>query len=265
MNSCDETLDIRNETSNINKTLDINKTTDVHETQDIRVVSFYKFLSVDKTILTGLQTSILEMCQQNSILGTIILAKEGINGTVAGKIQAVQEIIIFIKNLLSLKQLEYKSASCDFIPFQKLKVLVKDEIVTFGVTGLVPHEKTGVHLTAKAWNQLISDPEVLVLDTRNAYEIEFGTFKGAINPNTESFGEFPDYAKQNLDSKKHKKIAMFCTGGIRCEKASSHLLEQGFEEVYQLEGGILKYLNEVNPVESLWEGHCFVFDERIAV
>lgn len=230
-----------------------------------QVASFYEFLALPETELSSLRAALLEICQTKSILGTIILANEGVNGTIAGCPEGIQEIITYIRTTISSKKLELKSAPSDFIPFQKLKILIKNEIVTLGVLDVDPEQKTGIHLAAEEWNQLIRDPEVVVLDTRNTYEIEFGTFKGAINPNTESFGDFPAYVQKNLNPNQHKKIAMFCTGGIRCEKASSYLLDLGFNEVYQLEGGILKYLSHVKPEESLWEGQCFVFDERVSV
>ena len=151
------------------------------------------------------------------------------------------------------------------MPFARLKVKIKSEIVTLGVPEIDPNQQVGTYVKPQEWNQVIGDPEVMVIDTRNDYEVEIGSFKGAIDPKTDSFREFPQYVAKNLDPQQHKKVAMFCTGGIRCEKASSYLLSQGFEEVYHLQGGILKYLEQVPPEESLWEGECFVFDERVAV
>jgi len=229
------------------------------------IVAFYKFIALSD--LSSLQTELKQFCNAHQIFGTLLLAKEGVNATLAGSKDKIEGLLNFISEKLNLNQqhLECKFSDCDFIPFRKLKVLIKKEIITMNTSGLDPEHKTGIRLNPEDWNKTISNNDVLVIDTRNQYEIEHGTFKNAINPNTEQFGEFPDYVKKNLDPKKHKKIAMFCTGGIRCEKASAYLIEQGFEEVYQLHGGILKYLTTVNPSESLWEGKCFVFDERIIV
>jgi UPF0176 protein len=164
-----------------------------------------------------------------------------------------------------LIELECKESITSVIPFNRTKVKLKKEIVTMGIEGIDPKQVVGTYVNAQDWNSLIDDPEVLVIDTRNDYEFQVGTFKNAINPNTQSFREFPQYVKENLDSDKHKKVAMFCTGGIRCEKSTAFLKQQGFDEVYHLKGGILKYLEEM-PIEStLWEGECFVFDERVTV
>lgn len=227
------------------------------------VVTFYKFVKL--TDFETLQTPLLLFCQQNAIKGTILLAKEGINATIAGNRPNLEAVIAYLRSDPRLRDLEIKESFSDDPPFKRMKVRLKEEIVTLGIPEVDPSEKVGIYVNHQDWNQLICDPEVLVIDTRNNYEVEIGTFQRAINPKTRSFREFPDYVQQNLNPKQHKKVAMFCTGGIRCEKATSYLLSQGFEDVYHLKGGILKYLEEVNPEDSLWQGECFVFDERVAI
>lgn len=227
------------------------------------IATFYKFVTISN--LEAVRAQILTWCQQQEIKGTIILAEEGINGTIAGSSDAIANILTAIGSLPGLKDLEHKESASEKLPFARLKVKIKPEIVTLGLPAVNPTRQVGTYVEAQDWNQIISDPEVVVIDTRNDYEVEIGTFQKAKNPNTESFREFPEYVARNLDSQQHSKVAMFCTGGIRCEKASSYLLSQGFKEVYHLKGGILKYLENVSPQESLWEGECFVFDERVAV
>ncbi|GBF82052.1 hypothetical protein AsFPU1_3478 [Aphanothece sacrum FPU1] len=190
---------------------------------------------------------------------------EGINGTIAGTASDIEMVINYLCNDSRFFDLETKQSFSDNLPFARMKVRLKQEIVTLGMPEINPSETVGNYVNSHDWNELISDPEVTVIDTRNTYEVDIGTFQGAINPHTHSFREFPDYVRQNLDPNKNTKIAMFCTGGIRCEKATSFLLKQGFKEVYHLKGGILKYLEEVPQNESLWQGECFVFDERITV
>ncbi|MGK7882797.1 MAG: rhodanese-related sulfurtransferase [Crocosphaera sp.] len=227
------------------------------------VATFYKFFSfADYAEKQGL---FLEYCQNCHIKGTILLSLEGINGTIAGTNADIEAVINYLRNDKRLADLEVKYSTASDLPFERIKIRLKQEIVTLGIPEVKPREKVGTYVTAEKWNDLIKDEETMVIDTRNSYEVDIGTFQGAINPNTHSFREFPDYVEKNLDPKKHKKIAMFCTGGIRCEKATSFLLKQGFSEVYHLKGGILKYLEEVPEKESLWEGECFVFDERVAV
>jgi UPF0176 protein len=227
------------------------------------VATFYKFVSLPD--FTEKQDSLLAYCVAQDIKGTILLAKEGINGTIAGSRQAIDAVLSYMRSDPRLQDLEYKESTADTPPFERMKVRLKKEIVTLGLPEVDPNEQVGTYVTPQEWNELISDPEVTVIDTRNDYEVHIGTFKGAQNPQTNSFRDFPEYVRQNLDPSKHKKVAMFCTGGIRCEKASSFMLSHGFAEVYHLKGGILKYLEEVQPEESLWEGECFVFDERITV
>ena len=227
------------------------------------IATFYKFVTISN--IEAVRARILTLCQQQEIKGTIILAEEGINGTIAGSSDAIANIFTALRSLPGFADLEHKESTSEKLPFARLKVKIKSEIVTLGLPAVNPTRQVGTYVEPQDWNQIISNPEVVVIDTRNDYEVEIGTFQEAKNPNTESFREFPEYVAQNLDPQQHSKVAMFCTGGIRCEKASSYLLSQGFKEVYHLKGGILKYLENVSPQESLWEGECFVFDERVAV
>ncbi|MBW4432710.1 MAG: rhodanese-related sulfurtransferase [Pelatocladus maniniholoensis HA4357-MV3] len=227
------------------------------------VATFYKFVKLPD--YAEKQQSLLSYCQAQGIKGTILLAQEGINGTIAGDRESINSVLSFLRSDSRFADLEHKESTAEESPFQRLKVRLKKEIVTIGLPDIDPNEKVGTYVTPKDWNQIISDPEVVVIDTRNDYEFSIGTFKKAQNPNTESFRQFPEYVNKHLDSSQYKKVALFCTGGIRCEKASSFMLSQGFQEVYHLKGGILKYLEEVPAEESLWEGECFVFDERVAV
>lgn len=227
------------------------------------VATFYKFVALPD--YAALQHPIKAACKAEGIKGTILLAEEGINGTVAGARSSIDAILSYIKSDSRLRDIDVKESLASEPPFEKLKVRLKKEIVTIGLPEVSPTQQVGTYVPATEWNQIISDPEVTVIDTRNDYEVGMGSFVRAQNPKTETFNEFPDYVKENLDPDKNKKVAMFCTGGIRCEKASSYLLSQGFEEVYHLKGGILKYLEEVPEEKSLWEGECFVFDERVAI
>ncbi|MGI8504956.1 MAG: rhodanese-related sulfurtransferase [Hassallia sp.] len=229
----------------------------------ILVVTFYKFVSLPD--FAEKQPILLSYCQSQEVKGTILLAKEGINGTIAGCRHSVQSVLSFLRCDRRLADLEHKESYTDTSPFERMKVRFRQEIVTLGLPEVDPNYQVGTYISPQDWNDLISDPEVTVIDTRNDYEVDIGTFQRAQNPQTERFRQFPDYVHQHLDPSKHKKVALFCTGGIRCEKASSFLLAQGFEQVYHLKGGILKYLEEVPTEESLWEGECFVFDERVAV
>lgn len=227
------------------------------------VATFYKFVQLSDC--AEMQVSLRKYCVDQGIRGTILLAAEGINGTIAGTQQAIDQVLAFLRADERLADLEYKASFADAMPFERLKVRLKQEIVSLGIPEVDPSQQVGTYVEPKDWNALISDPEVLVIDTRNQYEVDIGTFKGARNPETQSFRQFPDYVQQTFDPNKHQKVAMFCTGGIRCEKASAFMLSQGFQEVYHLKGGILKYLEEVPPAESLWQGECFVFDQRVAV
>jgi len=227
------------------------------------VAALYKFAKLND--YKEIQPKLLAFCIAQNIKGTLLLAEEGINGTVAGSRTEIDALIEYLKKDPRLKDIEHKESYANEMPFYRMKVRIKKEIVTLGVDGIDPNYKVGTYVKPQDWNALISDPDVILIDTRNDYEYDIGTFKGAIDPKTTTFREFPEYVSKNLDAKQHKKIAMFCTGGIRCEKASSFMIEQGFEEVYHLQGGILKYLEEVPKEESLWEGECFVFDQRVSV
>ena len=229
----------------------------------IIVAALYKFVTI--TAPQKLQKPILDYCKENTIKGTLLLANEGINGTISGSRQSINQVLAYLKSIPELTQLEHKESSCLKNPFIRMKVKLKKEIVTLGHPEANPSETVGTYIDPKDWNQLINDPEVILVDTRNDYEYEIGTFKGALNPKTKTFKEFPEYVTNNLDKTKHKKVAMFCTGGIRCEKASSYMLKQGFENIYHLKGGILKYLENVDKNDSYWQGECFVFDDRVAV
>lgn len=230
---------------------------------NITVCALYKFVRLEN--FENIKPSLLTTMEENNVKGTLLLAEEGINGTIAGSKKGVDNVLTFLQSDERLSPLSYKFSFNDENPFQRTKVKLKKEIVTMGVEGIDPTLTVGTYVKPKDWNALISDPDVLLVDTRNDYEIEIGAFKNAVNPDTETFREFPEYVEKNLDKNKHKKVAMYCTGGIRCEKSTAYLKEQGFEEVYHLEGGILKYLEEVPEEETLWEGECFVFDSRVAV
>lgn len=231
--------------------------------QKIVVAAFYHF--ADLADYQQLQPQIKAICAAHGIKGTILLATEGINGTIAGSEMGIKACLDYLRQDPRLQELMDKRAYCEQMPFQRLKVRLKKEIITIGAGKIAPNTPVGQYVSPQEWNDLLADPEVLVLDTRNNYEVELGTFQKAINPNLEAFGEFPDYVQQNLDPQQYRKIAMFCTGGIRCEKASAYMLSQGFREVYHLKGGILKYLEEIPPEQTRWEGQCFVFDERVGV
>ncbi len=227
------------------------------------VAAFYKFVRLPD--FAEKQHSLLSYCDALGVKGTILLAEEGINGTIAGSRHSIDSVLSFLRSDPRLADLEHKESCAESQPFDRMKVRCKKEIVTIGLPETDPNEQVGTYVSPNDWNALISDPEVTVIDTRNDYEVNIGTFQGAQNPQTSSFRQFPDYVRNHLDPTKHKKVALFCTGGIRCEKASAFMLSQGFQEVYHLKGGILKYLEEVPDFESLWEGECFVFDQRIAV
>ena len=229
----------------------------------IVVCALYKFVALDN--YEAIQPPLLALMLEHDVKGTLLLAQEGINGTIAGSQSDIDAVLSFLQSYARLAGLSYKVSYTDQPPFLRSRVKLKKEIVTMGIEGIDPKQVVGTYVKPSDWNALISDPTVLLVDTRNDYEVQVGTFKDALNPKTDSFREFPDYVKQQLDPKKHTKVAMFCTGGIRCEKSTAFLKEQGFDDVYHLEGGILKYLEEVPAEESLWEGECFVFDERVTV
>lgn len=227
------------------------------------VCALYKF--VDLPDYVALRKPLLSLMLTNKIKGTLLLAKEGINGTVAGDREGINSLLAWFKSDSRLTDLEHKLSFDSQIPFNRTRVKIKKEIVTMGLDGIDPTRLVGTYVKPEDWNALISDPDVLLVDTRNDYEVNIGSFTGAINPETASFREFPQYVNRHLDPTKHKKIAMYCTGGIRCEKSTAYLKQQGFEQVFHLQGGILKYLEQVSENESLWQGECFVFDERVTV
>ncbi|MFV8783845.1 rhodanese-related sulfurtransferase [Microbulbifer sp. SA54] len=232
-------------------------------TMNVVVCALYKFVTLDN--FESLREPLLNTLLKHEVRGTLLLAKEGINGTVAGSRAGIDALLAYLKSDPRLAELDYKESYTEAMPFLRSKVKLKREIVTMGVEGIDPRRTVGTYVKPADWNALISDPEVLLIDTRNDYEVQVGTFEHAVNPKTTAFREFPDYVKEHLDPQKHKKVAMFCTGGIRCEKSTAYLKEQGFDEVYHLHGGILKYLEEVPKEETLWRGECFVFDERVTV
>ncbi len=227
------------------------------------VAALYKFATLED--YRELREPLLDECLAAGTRGTLLLAEEGINGTIAGSREGIDRVLAHLRSDPRLADLEHKESYDDHIPFYRMKVKLKREIVTMGVPGVDPNKRVGTYVKPKDWNDLIADPDVLLIDTRNDYEVEIGTFRGAIDPHTTTFREFPQYVREHFDPERHKKVAMFCTGGIRCEKASSFMLTEGFEHVYHLEGGILKYLEEVPEEESSWEGECFVFDNRVSV
>jgi UPF0176 protein len=231
--------------------------------QQVVVSALYHFATLED--YQELRQPLYDFMLSNEIRGTLLLAKEGINGTVAGTQSSIDKLHAWLRTDERLKDLRSKESFDDVMPFYRTCVKLKKEIVTMGVQSIDPNHIVGTYVKPEDWNDLISDPEVMLVDTRNDYEVAIGTFKNAIDPKTETFRQFPDYVKNNMNPKKHKKIAMFCTGGIRCEKSTAYLKEQGFEEVYHLQGGILKYLETVPEAESMWQGECFVFDNRVSV
>mgnify|MGYP001308440891 CR=1 FL=1 len=227
------------------------------------VAALYKFVALPD--YHELREPLLDACINAGVKGTLLLATEGINGTVAGTRSAIDEVLAYLKRDKRFNDIDHKESLDVELPFYRMKVKLKKEIVTMGRDGIDPNSLVGHYVEPKNWNALITDPEVTVIDTRNKYECDIGSFKDAINPQTTTFREIPQFVDQQLDPAKHKKVAMFCTGGIRCEKSTAYLLEQGFDEVYHLKGGVLKYLEEVPKEQSLWQGECFVFDNRVAV
>ena len=232
---------------------------------EILVAALYKFVEIND--LLSLQDNLYNICEENNIMGTILIADEGINGTISGKHNEIKETISTLMSDNRFSSIEIKYSSTDKQPFHRMKVRLKKEIVTIGLPEINPNKKVGKYVKPEDWNELISDPNVVVIDTRNKYETKIGSFQNALDPETSSFREFPDWVKKfkNSEDNKNKKIAMFCTGGIRCEKASSLMKEEGFEDVYHLQGGILKYLETVDRENSLWNGECFVFDQRVCL
>jgi UPF0176 protein len=230
----------------------------------MNVVSFYRFLELPDP--PGFRDRLQAVCQKQGLLGTILVAVEGFNGTLAGSEDTIRSVFAWLENELSLPvPIEGRWTHASDAPFRRMRVKVKQEIVTLGRTDILPHQKTGTYVAPADWNALLDDPNVLVIDTRNRYEVEVGTFPRSLDPGTDSFRQFPDFARQLAETSKDRPLAMFCTGGIRCEKATALMLELGFEEVYHLQGGILKYLEDMPDAENRWQGECFVFDTRVAV
>nr|WP_105421710.1 rhodanese-related sulfurtransferase [Neorhizobium sp. T25_27] len=227
------------------------------------VAALYHFARFDR--YESFREPLQAFCDENGIKGTLLIAREGINGTVAGSDAAISDLLAYLRAQPEFARLEHKESRASKMPFLRMKVRPKKEIVTMGVEDIDPKRIVGTYVEPKDWNALISDPETIVIDTRNDYETAIGIFKGAVDPQTKTFREFPDWVKNNSGLHNKPKIAMYCTGGIRCEKATAFMKEQGFDEVFHLKGGILKYLEEVPAEESLWEGACFVFDERVSV
>ena len=227
------------------------------------VAALYKFTSFDDP--AALKGPLAELGCRSGVKGTLLLAREGINGTIAGPREGIDAVLAHIRGLPGCADLEWKESTASEMPFAKLKVRLKREIVTMHQPDVDPTAAVGRYVDPANWNELISDPDVAVIDTRNDYDVAIGTFEGAVDPETQSFGEFPDWWKRNHNRFHGKRIAMFCTGGIRCEKSTNYLISQGVDEVYHLKGGILKYLEEVPEEESRWQGECFVFDKRVSV
>ncbi|MDC7830637.1 MULTISPECIES: oxygen-dependent tRNA uridine(34) hydroxylase TrhO [Pseudomonas] len=232
-------------------------------TDKIVVAALYKFVTLDDYV--QLREPLLQSLLTHDVKGTLLLAEEGINGTVSGSREGIDAVLAWLRADPRLVDIDHKESYCAEQPFYRTKVKLKKEIVTLGVPGVDPNRRVGTYVEPRDWNALVDDPEVLVIDTRNDYEVGIGSFKGAIDPKTKSFRDFPAYIREHFDPVRHRKVAMFCTGGIRCEKASSFMLQEGFPEVFHLKGGILKYLEEVPAEESRWEGECFVFDNRVTV
>ncbi|ENN93954.1 rhodanese-related sulfurtransferase [Bartonella bovis] len=232
--------------------------------KNFKVAALYCF--ADLKHYHQLQKPLLDLCQANSIKGTLLLAKEGINGTVAGSCTAIEALVHFITAQPALKKPELKYSWASKMPFHRMKVRLKKEIVTMGVEGVNPLEIVGTYVEPEDWNVLIQDKETILIDTRNDYEYALGSFQGAIDPRIKTFREFPKWiTRHESDLKKKKKIAMFCTGGIRCEKSTAYVRRLGYDQVYHLKGGILRYLETIPKEKSLWWGECFVFDERVSV
>lgn len=228
-----------------------------------KVAALYYFTALDD--LPRLQAGTKAMCENHGICGTLLIAPEGINGTIAGRPEDLDAIMKYLDATYHVNNGEVKYSEASAKPFIRMKVRLKKEIVTLRAPEADPTKQVGTYVEPEDWNDLVKDPELIMIDTRNIYETKIGMFENAIDPHTNSFTEFKDYVSQNLDPQKNKKVAMYCTGGIRCEKASSYMLAQGFEEVYHLKGGILKYLETISADQSTWKGSCFVFDKRVAV
>ncbi|MBI3775318.1 MAG: rhodanese-related sulfurtransferase [Gammaproteobacteria bacterium] len=227
------------------------------------VLTFYKFIRLEDC--AQLRAPLLEVCQVHGVIGTILLAPEGINATIAGTRGGVDAVLAFLRADPRLADVHYKASAAREPPFGRMKVRLKKEIVTLGVDGVDPARAVGEYVPASQWNSLLAEEDMLVLDTRNVYETALGVFEHAVDPRIATFRQFPDYVRRTLDPATQRNVAMYCTGGIRCEKASALLLDLGFKNVYHLQGGILKYLEHIPAADSVWRGSCFVFDERVAL
>lgn len=229
----------------------------------LTVAALYHFTRFDDP--AALRGPLLALAEGNGVKGSLLLAREGINGTIAGTRAGIDAVLAHIRALPGCATLEWKESPAQTMPFGRMKVRLKNEIVTMGQPDVDPRAGTGHYVAPQDWNELISAPDVVVIDTRNDYEVAIGTFDGAIDPGTKSFREFPKWWEENRDRFHNKRVAMFCTGGIRCEKSTNFLLQQGINDVYHLKGGILKYLEDVPADQSMWQGACFVFDQRVSV
>jgi UPF0176 protein len=227
------------------------------------IASLYKFVELSNP--QELRAPLRAICQSNGVRGTLLLASEGINGTISGDRVGLENVLAWLRSQVGLEDLDHKESTAEIPPFHRLKVQVKEQIVTLREDDITPTTRVGTYVEPEDWNQLIADPDVVVIDTRNDYEVSIGRFNGAIDPHLQHFDDFPAWAEANLSSERQPKIAMYCTGGIRCEKASSYLLREGFAEVYHLRGGILRYLEKVEEEKSEWDGECFVFDQRVSL
>jgi UPF0176 protein len=231
--------------------------------QSVQIAALYQFCTIGSP--GEMAASLRDFCRARSIKGTLLVAHEGINGTVAGSPEAIRELLDHLRAVLTGANMEVKHAWASIMPFHRLKVRLKKEIVTMGVEGIDPARSTGAYLAPEDWNDFVGQPDAVVIDARNDYEFSLGTFEGALNPRTRSFREFPSWLRENREYLSDKRVAMFCTGGIRCEKATAYARSLGIENVFQLKGGILKYLETIPPERSLFRGECFVFDERVSV
>lgn len=227
------------------------------------VATLYRF--ADLPDFAAKRAPLLALGREWGVKGTLLLAREGINGTIAGSREGIDALLGWLRQDPRLAAVQAKESMAPALPFQRFKVRLKREIVTLGLSGLDPSRQTGIAVPPREWNAVMMDPETITIDTRNRFEVAIGRFAGAIDPQTRTFRDFPAFVRRHLDPQRHRAIAMYCTGGIRCEKASAYLLQQGFEQVYQLQGGILNYLEQVSLADSQWQGECFVFDERVAV
>ncbi|MDB2434940.1 rhodanese-related sulfurtransferase [Luminiphilus sp.] len=237
--------------------------TEEERSQTTAVAALYRFVRLDD--YESMREPLLNFCKERGVKGTLLLAHEGVNGTISGGKMAIADVLSYLRSDERLTDLDCKFSYHEERPFLRMKVKLKREIVTMGLAGVDPNQSVGRYASPEEWNELVDDPECLVIDTRNDYEVEIGSFRGAINPGTKSFRDFPAWVDENLDPQKHKKVAMFCTGGIRCEKSTSLLVSKGFDDVWHLKGGILNYLEQTPEASTRWEGECFVFDSRVAV